>query len=131
VVVVRFGDESGTFNIMVNDTELRAAYAKGHGPDVPAVSKGSRTFTNFGDYSLYLWGSSGQRPLFDAVAVAVTKTPAWATAEDIPAPRIEGGVIRSRPDNARKVRFLSAFRPHRDEILADLFGSVNKPALQR
>lgn len=131
VAVVRFGDDSGTFNIMVNETELRAAYAKGHGPDVPAVTKGGRSFTNFGDYSLYLWGNSGQRALFDVVAVAVTKDPEWATAEDIPAPTIEGGVIKARPNNARKVRFLSAFRPHRDAILADFFGSINHPALQK
>jgi inosine-uridine nucleoside N-ribohydrolase len=133
VALVRYGvrgNKAGTAAVTVSQEEI-AARMPGLGPHVaPVAGRHGGTFTCFGDYSVDLFKhvKDRERALFDVAAVAIAKNPAWAKAETVSAPRLEGKRWRSRPSNARQVRMFSA--PYREAILADFFRVIEAGGLR-
>jgi inosine-uridine preferring nucleoside hydrolase len=127
VALVRYGvrgSEAGTAAVTVTQEEIAARMA-GQGPHVaPVVGRHGGSFTCFGDYSVDLFRhvKDHERALFDVAGVAIAKNPAWAKAESVPAPRLEGKSWRERPTNPRRIRMFKA--PDREAILADFFRVV-------
>ncbi len=129
VVIVRYGKPSGTDAVRVTRAEIERRMP-GSGPRVaPSVTgRHGGEFSTFGDYSIdlfrhaELYGDPPSRALFDMAAVAIVKNPAWATPVVVPAPTLEGGGWRDRPDNPRQIVIWEHF--DREAILDDFFATM-------
>jgi hypothetical protein len=127
--VVRYGKSSGTDAVRVTLADVEKNMP-GVGPRIPGAVPGRHggQFSTFGDYSIDLFhhihldGDPPSRALFDMAAVAIVKNPAWATRTVIPAPILEGGTWRERPNNPRSIVIWENFK--RDAIVADLFATM-------
>jgi purine nucleosidase len=127
--IVRYGKPSGTDAVRVTLADMERNMP-GLGPRIarPVTGRHGGEFSTFGDYSIDLFrhinldGDPPSRALFDMAAVAIVKHPAWATRTEIPAPILEGGVWRDRPDNPRRIVIWENF--HRDAIVADFFATM-------
>ena len=110
LAVVRYGAQSGTSAVRVTLEDL-AVKLRGQGPTTrsPITGRHGGNFTHFGDYSINLLSNVDlyydppSRALYDMAATAILKNPDWAEARTIPAPTLENGIWRERPDNSRKV----------------------------
>ena len=110
LAVVRYGAQSGTSAVRVTLEDV-AARLRGQGPTTksPITGRHGGNFTHFGDYSINLLSNVDlyydppSRALYDMAATAILKNPDWAEARTIPAPTLENGIWRERPDNSRKV----------------------------
>jgi purine nucleosidase len=110
LAVVRYGAQSGTSAVRVTLEDV-AARLRGQGPTAksPITGRHGGNFTHFGDYSINLLSNVDlyydppSRALYDMAATAILKNPDWAEARTIPAPTLENGIWRERPDNSRKV----------------------------
>ena len=110
LAVVRYGAQSGTSAVRVTLEDV-AAKLRGRGPTTksPITGRHGGNFTHFGDYSINLLSNVDlyydppSRALYDMAATAILKNPDWAEARTIPAPTLENGIWRERPDNSRKV----------------------------
>ena len=129
IALVRYGKPSGTDAVRVTPSDMEEKMP-GVGPhiDDPVTGRHGGEFTNFGDYSINLfnhidlYGDPPSRALFDMAAVAIVKNPNWATAKEIPAPRLVDGQWQERPDNPRTITLWENFDA--DAILADFFESM-------
>lgn len=133
VVTVRYGDPSGSWFVRITPEEVRANLA-GKGPQVsPVTGRHGDNFTCFGDYSVSLFdnihmdGDPPGRSLFDLVAVAMVKNPAWGNHHEIPAPILEGTEWKDRPDNPHRITIWENF--DKAGILGDFFSVLEHPEL--
>ena len=130
IVVVRYGQESGTAAVAASIEEIRSKMP-GRGPriDAPVQGRNGGQFSTFGDYSIDLFehieleGNPPSRPLYDMAALAIIKDPSWAMRRRIPAPRLEGVSWVERPDNPRSIGLWEHF--NRDRILSDFYQTMN------
>ena len=130
MVLVRYGEPSGTDAVRVSLEEIRAKMA-GKGPRIaePVVGRNGGAFRTFGDYAINLFenielhGDPPSRALFDMAAVAVVKEPSWATPVRIPAPVLVRGEWVDRPENPRRITIWENF--DRDRIMQDFFETVD------
>jgi hypothetical protein len=131
--IVRYGKPSGTDAVRVTLADIETTMP-GLGPRIPQPITGRHggEFSTFGDYSIDLFhhinldGDPPSRALFDMAAVAIVKNPAWATRTEIPAPTLDRGIWRERPDNPRRIVIWENF--DRDAILADFFSTMRDAA---
>jgi len=129
IALVRYGKPSGTDAVRVTLAEMEENMP-GVGPRIsePVTGRHGGEFSSFGDYSIDLFrhinldGDPPSRALFDMAAVAIVKNPAWATPVEIPAPILEGGIWRERPENPRHIIIWENF--DRAAILADFFATM-------
>lgn len=136
MVTVRYGDPSGTDAVKVTP-ETIGEKMPGLGPEAraPITGRHGGEFSNFGDYSVNLFehidlhGDPPSRPLFDMVAVALLKNPAWGQARMHPAPVLIDNQWVERPDNERRIRIWEDF--DREGLLADFFETMEEPVLVR
>ena len=110
LAVVRYGARSGTSAVRVTLEDV-AAKLPGQGPAArsPITGRHGGSFIHFGDYSVNLLSNVDlyydppSRALYDMAATAILKNPEWAEARTIPAPTLENGIWRERPENSRKI----------------------------
>lgn len=134
MVTVRYGKPSGTDAVKVTQAEINAKMP-GLGPqlDAPVPGRHGGEFRNFGDYSVDLFahidyhGDPPSRPLFDMVAVAIMKNPAWGEKKEIPAPILIENHWTERPENNRKISIWQHFQ--KEAILTDFYKSMKAPVL--
>jgi hypothetical protein len=122
--VVRYGKPSGTDAVRMTLPEVRDRLA-GQGPRLqqPVAGRHGGAFATFGDYAVSLFehidlvGNPPSRALFDMAAIAVIKTPDWAQARTVPAPRLsEGGWVEG-PNPERTIVLWENY--DRDAIIDD------------
>lgn len=121
IVTVRYREDSGATAVSVDGAEI-VERMSGKGKRVPPVEgRHGGHFTTFGDYSVSLFEhvDFSQRPLFDVVAVAIVKNPAWGNYREISGKRLEGVRWRDQPDSNRKIGLWEEF--NRDAIIEDFF----------
>ncbi len=125
MVTVRYGKPSGSDAVRVTPEVIKEKMS-GKGPRVaPVEGRHGDTFTSFGDYSVNLfskidlYGDPPSRALFDAVAVAVLKNPAWGERKEIPAPILVDNEWVERPQNPRTIMVWENF--DEEAILEDFF----------
>jgi hypothetical protein len=125
MVTVRYGKPSGSDAVRVTPEVIKEKMS-GQGPQVaPVEGRHGGTFTSFGDYSVNLfskidlYGDPPSRALFDAVAVAVLKNPAWGERKEIPAPILVDNEWQERPQNPRTITVWENF--DEEAILEDFF----------
>jgi len=131
IALVRYGKPSGTDAVRAALAEIRQNMP-GTGPSVspPETGRHGGRFSCFGDYSVNLFenirlhGTPPSRALFDMAAVAIVKSPAWATPRTIPAPMLKDGRWVDRPDNPRKIILWEDF--DRNAIMADFYERMKK-----
>jgi len=131
IVPGRYGEPSGTDAVRVSIDFVKENFA-GLGPkaEKPVTGRHGGEFECFGDYSINLfenigsWGEGGTRALFDMVALATVKNPAWATKTAIPAPALEGTTWVERKENPREIIVWSDFA--REEIINDFIATLSK-----
>ena len=136
MVTVRYGKPSGTDAVRVTADEINIMIS-GLGPTVsPAITgRHGGNFTTFGDYSVNLfshvelYGSPPSRALFDMVAVAILKKPAWATATTIDAPALKKDQWTLRPNNDCKITLWENFNSK--VIKTDFYQSLKNYTLVR
>jgi hypothetical protein len=129
IALVRYGKRTGTDAVRVTLADVERNMS-GVGLRIarPVTGRHGGEFTTFGDYSIDLFrhirldGDPPSRALFDMAAVAIVKNPAWATRTEIPAPILDRGQWRERPDNPRGIVLWENFK--RDAILADFFSTM-------
>ena len=129
IALVRYGKPSGTDAVRVTLPDIERNMP-GLGPHIPrpVVGRHGGQFSTFGDYSIDLFhhirldGNPPSRALYDMAAVAIVKNPAWAWRTEIPAPTLEKGTWRERPQNPRRIAIWENFR--REAILADFFATM-------
>jgi purine nucleosidase len=126
VVVVRYGEPSGTDAVRATLSEIRETMpGKGPKVDPPVPGRHGGAFTNFGDYSVNLFeninlgGDPPSRALFDMAAVAIVKNPDWAESRTVPAPTLIDRRWVERPDNTRTIVLWENF--DRDAIMGDFY----------
>jgi len=129
IALVRYGKPSGTDAVRVTLADIERTMP-GLGPRIrePVTGRHGGQFNTFGDYSVDLFrhirldGDPPSRALYDMAAVAIVKNPSWATRTEIPAPILEGGVWRERPQNPRRIVIWENFQ--RDAIVGDFFATM-------
>jgi purine nucleosidase len=134
IVLVRYGDPSGTDAVRVTPDEVRRRLA-GQGPRVERAVTGRHgvAFHTFGDYAVNLFehielhGEPPSRALFDMAAVAILKNPDWARPRKIPAPRLVDRRWVERPENSRTITLWEHF--DRDAIVGDLYRTLENPVV--
>lgn len=136
MVTVRYGEPSGTDAVSVTQEEInRKMPGLGIRVTKPVTGRHGGEFTTFGDYSVSLFkhifdhvenpGSKRTRPLFDMVAVAILKDPAWGQKKEIPAPVLIDNTWIERPDNQRKITVWEHFS--KKDLLTDFYRSMEHP----
>ncbi len=126
IVMVRYGKPSGSDAVRATPEEI-ASIMPAKGPlRTPAVTgRHGDQFSHFGDYSVSLFshidlhGDPPSRALFDMVAVAILKNPAWGTPTEIPAPKLVGENWEDQPDHPRKIILWENFDAR--AIMADFY----------
>jgi hypothetical protein len=129
MVTVRYGKPSGSGAVTVLQEEARKNMP-GVGPRIatPVTGRHGGTFTSFGDYSVNLFehidyhGDPPARSLFDMVAVAIVKNPAWGQKTEIPAPVLIDNQWRDQPTNTRKITVWENF--DKKNILDDFYRTL-------
>jgi len=131
IVTVRYGNPSGSDGVKITPDEINRRMS-GLGPKVaPVTGRHNGEFTTFGDYSVSLFqhidlhGDPPARSLFDLVAVAIVKEPAWGEDSEIPCPAFLDGAWQERPENTRKIVLWENF--DRNAIIEDFLGSMRHP----
>lgn len=135
LVMVRYGKPSGSDAVRATLADIETKMP-GVGPTTePVEGRHGSSFTNFGDYSIELFknidlhGDPPSRALFDMVAVAVVKNPAWGAQKEIPAPILEGKSWQERPENARKIIIWENF--DKEKILDDFYSVMKNPVIAK
>ena len=132
MVTVRYGAPSGTDAVKVTQVEINKTMP-GLGVRAKSPIKGRHggSFDTFGDYSVSLFqyidyhGDPPSRPLFDMVAVAILKNPAWGKKKIIPAPILIDNKWVERDDNERMITVWEDF--NREALLEDFFQVMKRP----
>ena len=128
MVTVRYGEPSGSDAVRATPEDIEREMA-GAGPEVePVTGRHGGSFTNFGDYSINLfdgidlYGDPPSRALFDVVAVAILKNPAWGEYKEVPAPEVVNEQWQERPQNSRTITVWENF--DEDAILKDFYETM-------
>ncbi len=124
MVTVRYAQTTGSTAVAV-ETKVVKQTMPGLGPQVdPVIGRHGGEFTCFGDYSISLFENMNfpTRPLFDVVAVAVVKNPAWGERSEMPAPILDGKTWVDWSDNPHRIVIWENF--DKDAILDDFFQSM-------
>lgn len=135
MVTVRYGKPSGSDAVRISPADVEVNM-KGKGPQIATAIPGRHggSFTNFGDYAYDLFqhidlhGNPPSRALFDVVAVAVLKNPAWGEAREIPAPRLVNNQWQEQPGNARKITVWENFDS--EGIIRDFYDRMDHYVLR-
>ncbi len=133
MVMVRYGKPSGSDAVRATSADIEEKMPMAGPTSAPVVGRHGDSFTNFGDYSVDLFrhaelhGDPPSRALFDMVAVAVIKNPAWGQANQIPAPILDGENWKERPGNSNKVIIWEDF--DYEAILIDFYKTMSNPVL--
>jgi purine nucleosidase len=130
MVMVRYGQPSGSDAVRATPLEITTKMP-GKGPQASQEVTGrhGHTFTRFGDYSVSLFenidlhGDPPSRALFDMVAVAVVKNPAWGEKRSLPAPKLEGENWVEQPENTRQISIWENFDS--EAIMADFYDRMS------
>ena len=134
MVTVRYGKPNGSDVVRLPQEDVNRKM-KGKGPVVapPVTGRHGGDFTSFGDYSVNLFehihysGTPPSRPLFDMVAVAVVKNPAWGIKSEIPGPKLINNLWKEQPENPRKVIVWGDF--DKEKIISDFYQTMDHPVL--
>lgn len=131
MVTVRWPNKGGATDVNVTPADMEK-HMPGTGPKLDTIiGRHGNSFTCFGDYSIDLFHHidlhGDNRPLYDAVAVAILKNPEWGESKTIPAPRLDGENWIEQPDNERKIIVWENF--NKEKILADFFNTMKRPEL--
>jgi inosine-uridine nucleoside N-ribohydrolase len=133
IVLVRYGKSSGSDAVRVTPSEVEEEL-RGQGPESePVTGRHGGVFTRFGDYSVELFqnidlhGEPPSRALFDMVAVAVLKNPAWGNTKSVPAPVLVDSKWIERPGNQRSITLWMDF--NKEAILVDFFATIQQSSL--
>ena len=134
IATVRYGKGTGTDAVRVTREEI-GARMPGRGPRAatPVTGRHGQAFRTFGDYSVNLFehieldGTPPSRALYDMAAAAILKNPAWARAQEQPAPALVGERWEEQPSNPRRVTIWTHF--DRDAIVADFHETMAQPVL--
>ena len=128
MVVVRYGTPYGSDFVRVTPADI-TQNMKNRGPQAPPVTgRHGGTFTRFGDYSVDLFsniklsGDPPSRALYDLVALAVVKNPAWGHPRILAAPTMQDGRWQERPRNKRHITIWENF--DKTSILEDFYRSI-------
>ena len=126
MVTVRYGKPSGSDAVRATPVKIESELA-GAGPMVSAVrGRHGGSFQYFGDYSIDLFknaelhGEPPSRALFDMVAVAILKNPAWGESKIIPSPKLENKSWIEQPETERTIVIWENFDA--ESILDDFYG---------
>jgi purine nucleosidase len=136
IATVRYAKGTGTDAVRITREEIQAQMP-GRGPRVktPVAGRHGGTFHTFGDYSVNLFehikldGTPPSRALYDMAAAAIVKNPAWARAQEQPAPALVGEKWEERSNNTRRVTIWTHFE--REPILADFFRTLQHPVIAK
>ena len=134
IAIVRYGKPSGTDAVRITPQQVKDNML-GKGPKIAEEVEGRHggTFTTFGDYAYDLFqhidlhGDPPSRALFDMVAVAVAKNPAWGQTTSIPAPTLVDNKWVERPDNPRKIIIWENF--NKEEVIKDFYDRMENYVL--
>jgi hypothetical protein len=129
MVTVRYNADSGTTVVRITPNESRVRVA-GLGPAVnpPVTGRDGQAYRRVGDYlanlvgQAELYGDPPARSLFDMAAVAIVKNPGWAQSRTHPAPLLQNGAWRERPENPRLITVWEYF--DREAILGDFYETL-------
>ena len=129
IVTVRYGKPTGSAAVSVTKAEVNQKMP-GKGPEIiiPVSGRHGGEFKTFGDYSVNLFehidyhGTPPSRALFDMVAVAIVKNPAWGKETIIPAPLYINNQWKDRPSNPRKISVWENF--DKEKILTDFYNTL-------
>ncbi len=136
MVVVRWGKGTGSHSVSVSK-EMIETKLKGRGPTAssPTTGRHGGEFSNFGDYSVNLFshikleGDPPSRALYDVVALAIVKNPAWGVKTKMPPSRLKGYEwVPSDSTNQNAWVWDNFFR---DPILTDFFNVLESSGSQR
>jgi purine nucleosidase len=130
IVTVRYGKPTGSDVVRLSQAEVNRNMP-GKGPHIatPVNGRHGGDFTSFGDYSVNLFehihysGTPPSRALFDMVAVAIVKNPAWGKKTEIPAPKLVNNRWVEQPENARKIVVWGDF--DKEKIIADFYQTMD------
>jgi purine nucleosidase len=131
MVTVRYGKATGSGFVSVTQEDINKKMP-GVGPEIviPVLGRHGGEFKTFGDYSVDLFkyidyhGNPPSRSLFDMVAVAIVKNPAWGTKKQITGPLYINSQWVDRPSTSRKISVWENFE--KEEILTDFFRTLNE-----
>jgi purine nucleosidase len=130
IVTVRYGRLSGSDAVRIAQADInRIMTGKGPKISVPVSGRHGGSFTTFGDYSVSLFehinynGSPPSRALFDMVAVAIVKNPAWGKKIKIPGPKLIHNQWVQQRDNPRTITVWENFA--KEKILTDFYNTMN------
>jgi purine nucleosidase len=126
MVTVSYGKTTGTSVVSATQEEInRIMPGKGPHIQTPVAGRHGSTFTNFGDYAVNLFehidyhGVPPSRSLYDMAAVAIVKSPTWATKREIPAPLYIDGQWVDPSANPRKIMVWENF--DKEKIMNDFY----------
>jgi hypothetical protein len=129
MVTVRYGKASGSGAVSVTQEDINKKMpGKGPAIVIPVAGRHGGEFSSFGDYSVDLFkhidyhGNPPSRSLFDMVAVAIVKNPAWGTKKQIAAPLYIGNKWIERPGNTRTIGVWENF--DKESILTDFYETI-------
>jgi purine nucleosidase len=130
MVTVRYGKATGSAFVSVTQEEVNQKLP-GKGPEiiVPVTGRHGGEFKTFGDYSVNLFehidyhGTPPSRALFDMVAVAIVKNPAWGEKKEIPCPKYSKNQWVAQPDNKRTISIWENF--DKENILKDFYTTLD------
>lgn len=130
MVMVRYGKASGSDAVRATPAIINQNMP-GSGPRYEAgiTGRNGGTFHTFGDYSVNLFskidlhGDPPARALFDMVAVAVLKNPAWGQQKVIGAPKLIDNNWVDQADNPRKIVIWENFDA--EAILTDFYDRMS------
>lgn len=130
IVTVRYGKPSGSAAVVITRDEVNKKMP-GKGPQVviPVTGRHGGEFLTFGDYSVNLFkhidynGIPPSRALFDMVAVAIVKNPAWGKEKIIPAPIYINNKWQKKAQNPRTITIWENFE--REKIINDFYQTID------
>ena len=131
MVVVRYGETGGSHAVSVSK-ELIHEKMKGRGvkANKPVTGRHGGEFSTFGDYSINLFdhidlhGDPPSRALYDMVALAVIKNPAWGELKRIPPARLRGYEWETSTSEKQNAWIWENFK--KEPILNDFFDSIER-----
>lgn len=131
IVVVRYGEPGGSHAVSVSK-EWIGQKMKGRGvqANAPVTGRHGGEFSRFGDYSVNLFdhielhGDPPSRALYDMVALAIIKNPAWGEKRKISPARLRGVDWHDSNSDQQNVWIWENFK--KEPILDDFSRSIER-----
>lgn len=126
IVTVRYQEPTGSAAVQITREEIQQKMP-GKGPSVAAVTgRNGGEFTRFGDYSVNLFENFRFSPwsLFDVVAIAVVKDPAFGQIKEVSVPLLEETEWDQDSSTRFKVQMWENF--DKEAILKDFFNTMDR-----